>query len=124
MSEKKLPAGTQMFFGVPAKPMPEIMADAISQVVAQVPGIREAYLPQCFIQGDTEARQVLVVGVDNGREIPKIMDELMAKMRLVLPVNQFIIDILPFPVSAMLGGARVAECKIYGSKPKPWWKVW
>jgi hypothetical protein len=91
--------------------------------VAQVPGIREAYLPQCFIQGDTEARQVLVVGVDNGRKIPKIMDELMSEMRLVLPENQFI-DILPFPVSTMPGGARVTECKIYGSKSKPWWKVW
>jgi SseB protein C-terminal domain len=123
MSEKELPAGTQMFFGVPTKPMPEIMADAIGQVIAQVPGIREAYLPQCFIQGDTEARQVLVVGVDNGREIPRIMDELMGKMRLVLPANRFI-DILPFPLSAMPGSARVAECRIYGSKPKPWWKVW
>jgi hypothetical protein len=123
MSERKIPAGTQMIFGVPAKPMPGIMADAIGQVVAQVPGIREAYLPQCYIQGDTEARQVLVVGVDNGREIAKIVDDLMSKMRLVLPENQFI-DILPFPVSTMPGGARVAECKIHGSKPKPWWNVW
>jgi len=123
MNERRLPAGTKMIFGVPALPMPEIMADAICQVVAQVPGIREAYLPQCFIQEDTEARQVLVVGVDNGREIPKIMDELMSKMRLILPENQFV-DMLPFPVSTLPGGARVAECKIHGSRPKPWWKVW
>jgi SseB protein C-terminal domain len=122
MSERKMPPGTQLFFGVPAKPMPGIMVDAIGQVVAQVPGIREAYLPQCFIQGDTEARQVLVVGIDNDREIPKIMDELMSKMRLVLPKNQFL-DILPFPVSKMPCAARVAECKIHESKPQPRWKV-
>ena len=85
MSERDLPAGTQMFFGVPAKPMPEIMADAIGQVVAQVPGIREAYLPQCFMQGDAEARQVLVVGVEDPGRIPEIMHELMGKMKLVLP---------------------------------------
>jgi hypothetical protein len=123
MNERSLPPGTQMIFGVPANPMPEIMTDAIGQVVAQVPGIREAYLPQCFIQGDTEARQVLVVGVDNAQEIPRIMDELMGKMKLVLPADQFI-DILPFPVSTMPAGARVAECKIHEAKTKPWWKVW
>jgi hypothetical protein len=123
MNERSLPAGTQMFFGVPANPMPEIMADAIGQVVAQVPGIREAYLPQCFIKGDTEARQVLVVGVENAQEIPRIMDELMGKMRLVLPADQFI-DIMPFPVSTMPTGARVAQCKICEAKAKPWWKLW
>lgn len=126
MNERALSAGTQMFFGAPAKPMPEVMADAIGQVVAQVPGIREAYLPQCFIQGDTEARQVLVVGVGNAQEIPKIMDDLMAKMKLVLPTHQFI-DIIPFPASTMPSGARVAECKIYETDigtPKPWWKFW
>jgi hypothetical protein len=126
MNERALPAGTQMFFGVPAKPMPEIMADAIGQVVAQVPGIREAYLPQCFIQGDTEARQVLVVGVVNAQAIPKIMDDLTGKMKLVLPAQQFI-DIIPFPASTMPGDARVAECKIYGTDigpAGPWWKFW
>lgn len=112
-----------MFFGVPANPMPEIMRDAVGQVVAQVPGIGEAYLPQCFIQGDTEARQVLVVGVENAQKIPRIMDELMSKMKLVLPANQFI-DIIPFPVSTMPAGARIAKCKIYEAKTRPWWKVW
>jgi hypothetical protein len=112
-----------MFFGVPANPMPEIMADAIGQVVAQVPGIREAYLPQCFIEGDTEARQVLVVAVDKAQGIPRIMDELLGMMKLVLPANQFI-DIMPFPVSTMPVGARVAEFKIYEAKAKPWWQVW
>ena len=123
MSERDLPAGTQMFFGVPAKPMPEIMADAIGQVVAQVHGIRDAYLPQCFIQGDAEARQVLVVGVEDPGKIPEIMDDLMGKMSLVLPESQFI-DILPFSISSMPGGARVTECKIFGAKSKPWWKLW
>lgn len=112
-----------MFFGAPAKPMPEIVVDAIGQTVAQVPGIREAYLPQCFIQGDTEARQVLVVGVDNPQRIPEIMEDLMSKMRLVLPAGQFM-DILPFPVSALPPGARVAECKVFWTAPKPWWKLW
>ena len=74
MSERQLHTGTQMFFGVPANPMAEVMADAIGQVVAQVRGIREAYLPQCHIQGDVEARQVLVIGVDSLDRIPTVME--------------------------------------------------
>lgn len=123
MNEQRLPASTQMFFGEPANPMHEIMANAIGQIVAQVPGIREAYLPQCFIHSDTEARQVLVVGVDTAQEIPKIIDDLMDKMKLILPANQFI-DIMPFPVSAMPSEARVVQCKIYEAKGKPSWKMW
>ena len=68
MSERTLKAGTSVYWGAPAKPMPEIMSDAISQVVAQVPGIVEAHLPQCFVEGDKEARQVLVVGVQKSSE--------------------------------------------------------
>jgi hypothetical protein len=123
MSERQIDAGTQMLFGVPANPMPEIMADAIGQVVAQVPGIREAYLPQCYIEGDAEAHQVLVIGVDSRDSIPAIMQELMGKMRLVLPERQFI-DIIPFTTLSMPSGARVAECKIFEAKSKPWWKLW
>ena len=123
MSERQIGAGTQLFFGVPANPMPEIIADAIGQVVAQVRGITEAYLPQCFVQGDAEARQILVIGVDTRESIPAIMEELMGKMGLALPEREFI-DIIPFPSSSMPVEARVPECKIYGAKPKPWWKMW
>ncbi|HOE26578.1 MAG: enhanced serine sensitivity protein SseB C-terminal domain-containing protein [Candidatus Aureabacteria bacterium] len=128
MTERKIIAGTTMFFGVPAKPMPEIMADAIGQIVAQVPGIVEAYLPQCYVQGDEAARQVLVVGVTAKDQIPAIMQHLMGKMELVMPPKQFI-DILPFQVADMPSEARVAECRVFGgSKPperkQPWWKLW
>jgi hypothetical protein len=122
MTERQLKAGIKMFFGVPAKPMPEIMGDAIAQVVAQVPGIREAYLPQCFIEGDTEARQVLVVGVDKRDSIPEIMQDLMGKMKLLLPEGVFM-DIIPYPSSSMPQEAKVKECRIFVAE-KSWWKVW
>src|SRR4051812_47730556 len=95
MSERELKKGTKIYWGAPAKPMPEIMADAISQVVAQVPGIVEAHLPQCFIEGDKEARQVLVVGVHSRAEIPQIAQQLMGKLQLLFAPGQFI-DVMPF----------------------------
>lgn len=124
MSERVLKAGTHILFGSPANPMPEIMADALAQAVAQVPGIREAYLPQCFIPGDEEGKQVLVVGFAKGIQIPLAMECLMEKMRLVLPEREFI-DILPFTVSAVPNEAKVLPCLILNrDDPKPWWKFW
>ena len=112
-----------MSFGTPAKPMPEIMADAISQVVAQVPGIVEAHLPQCFIEGDKEARQLLVIGVRRREEIPRITQELMGKLRLVFPPGEFM-DILTFEQGAVPPGVRQAGCQILAGEGKSWWKLW
>ncbi len=123
MSERTLKTGIKMFFGAPAKPMPDVMADAISQVVAQVPGIVEAHLPQCFIEGDKEARQVLVIGVQSRAEIPQIARQLMGKLQLVFPPGQFI-DILPFESGSLPSGVRQADCQIFVGEKKPWWKVW
>jgi hypothetical protein len=126
MNKRDLPQGTRLFFGAPANPMPEIISNGISQVVAQVPGIDEAHLPQCFIEGDKEARQVLVVGVHRKREIPGIAQQLTAKLQLLLPPGQ-IIDIFPFQSDSMPSGIREAGCPIFSgvkSSKKPWWKVW
>jgi len=127
-SERQLGGGTTLFFGVPANPMHDVMADAIGQVVAQVPGIVEAYLPQCYVQGEEEARQVLVLGVQSKDQIPQIMQNLMGKMELVMPSNQFI-DILPFATRDLPPEARIAECQIFKiaiqkQEQKPWWKLW
>jgi hypothetical protein len=123
MSERTIKAGTEMFFGAPAKPMPQIIADAISQVVAQVPGIVEAHLPQCFIEGDTEARQVLIIAVERRDEIPRIAGELMGKLQLVFAPGQFI-DILPYQAGALPQGVRQAGCQIFATERKAWWKIW
>ena len=123
MTQRSLKTGTKLFFGAPANPMPEKVAKAIGEVVAQVPGIREAYLPQCFIEGDQEARQILVVGVNRRSQIPDILDDLLGKITSVLPEGKTI-DVLPFKSSAMPHGARVRECKIYENKIKPWWRFW
>ena len=123
MPERILKSGTRLLFGEPAEPMAEIMADAISQVVAQVPEIREAYLPQCLIPGDKEARQVLVVGFARDSQILPAMQILMEKMRLVLPAGEAI-DILPFTVRNMPSEARVKAFRIHKLDDPPWRKFW
>ncbi|MFT3871002.1 MAG: hypothetical protein QM715_21340 [Nibricoccus sp.] len=123
MSERTLPVGAKMFFGAPSKPMPEVQMDALGQVVAQVPGIFEAYVPQTYIEGDAEARQVLVVGVGGREEIPEVMQDLISKMKLLLPTGTFM-DILPFASADLPPEARIATCHIFGAPKKPWWKIW
>jgi hypothetical protein len=128
MSERNLKAGTTISFGAPAKPMPQARCDAIAQVVSQVPGIAEAHLPQCFIESDSAARQVLVIAVPNSRDIPQIAQALMAKLQTIFAEGEFI-DILPFtPGAAMMEGVRRAGCQIFAvektADKKPWWKIW
>jgi hypothetical protein len=126
VSERTLKAATKMYFGAPAKPMPEIMAGGIRQVVAQVPGILEAHLPQCFMEGDKDARQVLVVGVERHGEIARIAQDLMGKLQLLFAPGQFI-DILPFESGAVPPGVRQAGCQIFKAEApdkKSWWRIW
>jgi hypothetical protein len=122
MSERTISRGTSIMFGAPANPMPEQRALALSSAVASVTRILEAYIPQCYVTGDKEARQVLVVRVNTKDEIPSIMQELMAKLKAALPPGDFI-DILPYPSNGFPQAARVGSCHLLGSPPKPWWKV-
>ena len=125
MSERTIKAGTTIIFGAPANPMPEIMRDGIAQVVGQVPGVIEAHLPQCFIEGDTDARQVLVISVRSRKEVPHVAEELMGKLKLLFAPGQFI-DIIPY-VGAPPESVREARCQIFVSstlEQKPWWRFW
>ena len=121
MQERHLKEGTKIFFGPPSNPMPQIMVEAIGQVIAQVPGIVEAYLPQCFIAGDSEARQVLVVAIEPESNIPEIMKDLGTKMSVLLPRGQFI-DMLPYTTKTLPESSRHVPC--YSKASKKWWKFW
>ena len=114
-----------MLFGSPANPMDDGMVDGFRQVVAQVPGIEEAYLPQCYIEGDETAQQVLIVGVSKQGDIQNVMPILMEKLRLLLGEGNFI-DVMPFPTRRIPSEAKVIPLTsgtlISGNRP--WWKLW
>ncbi|MCH7588875.1 MAG: hypothetical protein IIC78_12720 [Chloroflexi bacterium] len=121
MSKRKIKAATKMIFGAPAAPMPEAKTKAIARAVAAVHGITEAHLPQCFIEDDREARQVLVIGVQQRGDIPRIVEELMGGLKFVFSWGEYI-DIFPFESAAVPGGVREAGCLIFREQKKPWWK--
>ncbi len=114
-----------MYFGAPAKPMPEVTVTAIKQVVQRVPGIVEAHLPQCFIEGEKEARQVLVVGVRTAEDIPRVGETLMHRLESALSPGELeFMDVMPFELALMPEGVRKAGCQIFAGETKPWWKIW
>jgi hypothetical protein len=123
MDQRQLSRGTKLFFGAPASPMPPERSAAIAEAVAQVAGIVEAHLPQCFIEGDDEARQILVIVVAAKSDIAQIAANLSDLLSAALPDGRFI-DILPFRESELPSGVRQAKCKIYPRTQSPWWKIW
>jgi hypothetical protein len=123
MRQREIPPGTRMFFGAPANPMPESKVVAIRDAVRGIDGILEAHLPQCFIEGDAQAHQVLVIGVRTKGEIPRIANELTPGLSRILGDGLFL-DLLPFEAAAIPEGVRRARCQLFGPATKPWWKVW
>lgn len=82
----KIAAGTEVYIGPPAKPIPKQISDAISAGLSQIPGIVEAHLPMVFAAGHIDpAAQVLVVVLkeNTASAQAKIADVL----RVVLPEN-------------------------------------
>ncbi len=127
MEQRTVNPGTRMFFGEPAEPLPEVLSRAIGQAVAEIPGIEEAYLPQCYIEGDDEARQVLFLGVQSREAIPEIMNALRGRIQAIMPPGQFL-DMFPYPGSELPAESRVEACCILSPTTpragKSWWKLW
>jgi hypothetical protein len=122
MSAPDSASGPEFVFAAAKKPLTPALADTIGRLVAQVPGIREAYVPQ-YRSGDGEFRQGLVIGVEKKEEIPAIVADLTARMQRGLPPGAWF-DILPFAAEAIPAAARAQRCHIYGELANPWWRFW
>jgi hypothetical protein len=123
MDQRHIPAGTKLTFGAPTEPMHETRSTIISDVVATVPGLVEAHLPQCLIEGDTAPRQALVVVVRSKADIPNAARQIASGISKTVPSGLFL-DILPFFEGSVPAGVRESGCQIFHANTKPWWKIW
>ena len=57
----KLPAGTTVYLGTPAKPLPQQLVREIVDVLASYSDGVEAHAPQCFVPGVMKAAAVVLV---------------------------------------------------------------
>ena len=127
MEAREIEAGTQILIGAPARPMPSAQSAAIAAMLAKVPGVVEAHLPQVYAPGAmTEPAQVLVVVLRPGADADATLEAINCDLARLLTEDSRL-DI--FPVSSdsgILKDVRAVGCRILGEArdAKPWWKFW
>jgi|SRR5215471_4692849 len=68
----KIPGGTPVYIGPPAKPIPKEISDAIGTALGKISEIEEAHLPMVYIKGHIDPpAQVLVVVLDEYAPSPQ-----------------------------------------------------
>ena len=118
MERIRVPAGSEVFLGAPAKPMePEIVA-AIGRLLDGVPEIIEAHLPQVFVSGVMQAPAQVLVIVTVDPDVQRALDKVGAGLGRILPSGRSI-DVWPVsPMDKMLPTVRGAGCRV-GQRPRP-----
>jgi hypothetical protein len=127
MESRELEAGTQILIGAPARPMPSAQSAAIADMLAKVPGVVEAHLPQVYAPGVmNEPAQVLVVVLRPGVDTEATLHAINCDLARLLTEDSHL-DIFPVASdSGILRDVRAVGCRILGEAhvEKAWWKFW
>ena len=131
MQPMNVPSGAQIMLGAPAQPMPQALSEAIGHTVAQVAGILEAHLPQCYVADVMQQpAQILVLVLRSPNDAEHVLQQIGERLRACLPEGATL-DLWPIdPAHPILNEVRGADCQIYASTTgnqagrKPWWKFW
>lgn len=131
MKPLTVPAGTRVFLGAPAKPMPTAKAKVIGALADSIEGIAEAHLPQCFVSGImANPAQVLVLVIEPGVDSDDVLNRVSHGLEAILS-EAGEIDVWPISFqSPLLADVRRANCNIGKARSrtpmfaKPWWKFW
>jgi hypothetical protein len=126
MKPLTIPKDTSVYLGRPAKPMPQPLSDAIGEMIRSIAGIREAYLPQCYVKAIVEPpAQILVLVLDDVAD-QSVLDSVGQGLSRVLPQGMHL-DVWPLTDGhSLLDTIRGTRMHIHCSPPtekKPWWKI-
>ena len=115
-----IPKGSRVYLGAPAKPLDESLVRRISALVANVPSVLEAHLPQCFVEDVMpRAAQILVLVVSAEDEAPELVNAVGLGLGQILPPGEHL-DIWPLSIhNSLIGSVRGARCQIYGQQGEP-----
>jgi hypothetical protein len=79
---REIPGGLTVHMGKPAKPLAHDLVDKIAGLVAGMPGVLQAWLPQCYIKGVIDPPAQVVILVVGERSLdPAIDAELGRRIR-------------------------------------------
>jgi hypothetical protein len=113
-----IPAGSQMFIGPPAKPMPSEITRAIGAAVGKFSQIEEAHMPMIFMKGRIDPpAQVLVLVMQ--KQIPGLLPRIMDSVQPLIPAGSHL-DAFEFPTNhPMLATIRSTRTELdLGHKPQ------
>jgi len=127
MKPLSIPKGSAVLLGRPARPMPQALSDAIGEMVRGIAGIREAYLPQCYVAAVVEPpAPILVLVFDSTTDHQNALDAVGQGLNRVLPQGMHL-DVWPMAShNGLLSTVRGTRTHIHCAPPpekKPWWKV-
>lgn len=127
MKPLSIPKGSAVLLGRPAKPMPKALSDTIGEMIRGIAGIREAYLPQCYVEKLVEPpAQILVLVLDSTTDHQKVLDAVGQGLSRVLPEGMHL-DVWPMVGhESLLSTVRNTRTHIHCAPPpetKPWWRI-
>jgi hypothetical protein len=126
MEPHNVKAGSQILIGAPAVPMPLERSTAIGRLVASVPEVVEAHLPQCYIAGQMPKPGQLLFVVFAKEISHSAIQTIGAGLPSIVPPGEFL-DMMPITLAnSLLETVRGANCQIYAraAKKTPWWQFW
>jgi len=127
MKPLNIPSGSAVVLGAPAKPIPQALSDAIQKMVRSTEGIKEAYLPQCYVKNVVEPpAQVLVLVLHSAADHQSVLDAVGQGLVRLLPEGMHL-DVWPMSESSnLLPAVRGSRTHLHCAPPpekQPWWKV-
>lgn len=126
MNALRIPAGSAVLLGRPARPMPPVLADAIGRFVCEIEGVREAYLPQCYVAGVVEPpAQILVLVADTTTNHEALLDAVGLGLKRLLPQEMNLDVWLMVDQNKLLSKVRDTRTHIHCTPPPPkksWWR--
>lgn len=111
----RVPAGTTVRFGAPARPLPEDTRNNIRAGLACIPGVVEAHLPLCQAVGlMAQPAQILVVVLtEEGAGLQSAIRSVTELVQMTIPSGQQL-DVWPFATNdPLLDIVRRANCCLF-----------
>ena len=132
MKQFLVPAGSQVFLGAPASPMPVAKIAALRELVSSINGVIEAHLPQVFAHGMDRPAQILVLLITPAVASDAVFEALGDRLGALIGGDEHLDVWVLSERDGLLNEVRQAGCPLYDYKPTPTptqtrrsrWRLW
>ena len=109
----KIPAGSEVRFGRPARPLPVELRDSIARGLSSISEIHEAHLPMCYVPATMrEPVHILVVVFGQETALNSVMPAISKAIGAIMPAGKHL-DVLPLKTgNSLIDVVRGANCQL------------